>query len=96
MDKKNNQNQEQDFTMIQNVKGVRLTDTTRKLMKCHAMLMDIASFLGGFEMKESKVYTLEGETEKAQNAVWDAEKEVSDLMKAYSVCVICETKYKFI
>lgn len=89
-------NQEQDFTMIQNVEQVKINETTRKLMKCHAMLMDITRFLGGFEMKESKVYTLEGETEKAQNAVWDAEKEVSELMKAYSVGVMCETDYKFI
>lgn len=89
-------NQEQDFTMIQNVEQVKINETTRKLMKCHAMLMDIARFLGGFEMKESKVYTLEGETENAQNAVWKAEKEVSALMNAFSVSIMCATDYKFI
>lgn len=89
-------NQEQDFTMIKNVEQVKINETTRKLMKCHAMLMDITRFLGGFEMKESKVYTLEGETENAQNAVWKAEKEVSALMNAYSVNIMCATDYKFI
>lgn len=89
-------NQEQEFTMILNVDQVKINDTTRKLMKCHAMLMDIARYLGSFEVKESKVYTLEGETELAQSAVWNAEKEVSNLMNAYSVNIICETDYKFI
>lgn len=89
-------NQEQEFTMIKNVDNVKISDTTRRLMKCHAMLMDITRFLSGFEGKEAKVYTLNGETEKAQQSVWDAERDVADLMNAYSVNIMCETDYKFI
>lgn len=90
-------NQEQDFTMIQNVEQVQISGTTKKLMKCQAMLIDIERFINNeFDCKLARVYNLESETECLMKAIADVDSEMSKFISAYSVNIMCETDYRFI
>lgn len=90
-------NLEQDFTMTQNVEQVQISDVTRKLMKCHAMLIDVSRFLASeMEGKQAKIHNLQHEIDSAQEAVWKAESEIAALIGVYSVNIKVETDYKFI
>lgn len=90
-------NLEQDFTMTQNVERVQISDTTRKLLKCQAMLIDISRFINNeFDCKLARVYNLEGETDSLMKAIADVDSEMSNFISAYSVNIKVETDYKFI